>query len=118
MIFNDTKPIAPVTVEECRAQARIDDESEDALLESYIIVATQQAEQIMQREIIYRQDPKALSQTIDDVPLTVKQFILCYVADLYAHRELHDASGLTVFYEHLLDPFILYNRDADEDETE
>lgn len=115
MIFNETAPLPPVTAAECRAQARIDDDAEDALLEGYVLVACQQAEQIMQREIIFRQDPQALAKSADDVPQTVKQYVLCSVADMYAHRELHDASGLSVFYAHLLDPFILYNRDSGEE---
>ena len=77
MIYTESLPIAPVTVEEVKAHLRIDDDIEDALLEQYILSATQEAEQILEREIIFRKDPKALSKDIDNVPPTVKQYIYC-----------------------------------------
>ena len=111
MIWTKTAPIAPVTVEEAKAHLRIDDDSEDALIENYIISATGLAEQIMHREVIYRNDSKALAQSVEDVPQLVKQYVVCMVGDLFAHRELTDKSGYTQFHEHLLDPFIIYMRE-------
>lgn len=113
MSFQFSTPIAPVSLDEIKAHLRIDDDFEDQLLEHYILVATQQAEHIMQREVIFRNDKNALAKTVEEVPPTVKSFIFCYVGDLYSHRELSDESGLVVFWKHLLDPFIIYN---DEDE--
>ena len=52
MSFQLSAPIAPVSLEEIKAHLRIDDDFEDQLLEHYILVATQQAEHIMQREVI------------------------------------------------------------------
>ena len=111
MIYTESLPIAPVTVEEVKAHLRIDDDIEDALLEQYILSATQEAEQILEREIIFRKDPKALSKNIENVPPTVKQYIYCMVGDMYAHRELSDVSQLQTFHKHLLDPYILYYRE-------
>lgn len=111
MIYTESLPIAPVTVEEVKAHLRIDDDIEDALLEQYILSATQEAEQILEREIIFRKDPKALSKDIENVPPTVKQYIYCMVGDMYAHRELSDVSQLQTFHKHLLDPYILYYRE-------
>lgn len=111
MVFNETLPIAPITVEEIKAHLRIDDDSEDTLISQYILTATQDAEQRMQREVIFRNDSKALAKTIADVPPIIKQYIMCYVGDMYAHRELTDLSNYKTFYEHLLDPFVLYIRD-------
>lgn len=106
MITLHVKPA--VALEDVKVHLRIDDDAEDSLLETYILVATEQAEHIMQREIIFRSDKNALAQTIEEVPQTVKAFILCYVGDLYSHRELSDAQNLTTFWKHLLDPFIIY----------
>ena len=99
-----------VSLDEVKMHLRIDDDSEDSLLSQYIMVAVQQAEQIMQREIIFRTDDKAICTTADDVPPTVKQYLLCKVGDLFTHRELSDEQNLKTFYEHLLDPYILYDR--------
>ncbi len=114
MIWTQTAPSAPVTVAEVKAHLRIDDDSEDVLLANYIIAATSIAEQIMCREVIYRNDSKALATSADAVPQTVKLFVMCQVGDYFAHRELTDKSGYTTFFKHLLDPFILYQRDTEE----
>ena len=114
MKFQESEAIAPVTVDEIKAHLRIDDDSEDQLLANYAIVATSDAEMIMQREVIFRADEMALATTAEDVPMTVKQYILCAVGDMYAHRELHDTTNLSQFYKHLLDAYCLYNRGDDE----
>lgn len=102
----------PCTLEEAKTQLRVDDTFEDDLIRNYIIVATEQAEQILQREIIKRFDDEAVSTLSPngDIPLTVKQFILCLVGDLYAHRELSEQGTYSTFHKHLLDPYIKYIR--------
>lgn len=112
--LHTTKPA--VTLEDVKAHLRIDDDSEDHLLEAYILVASEQAEHIMQREIIYRNDENALAKTLEEVPQTVRSFCLCYVGDLYNHREMSDVQNLTTFWKHLLDPFIIYYKDGEETE--
>ncbi len=114
MIWTESTPVAPVTVAEVKAHLRIDDESEDALIGTYIISATAIAEQIMCREVIYRNDSKALATSASAVPQPVKQFVMCQVGDYYAHRELTDKTGYSTFFKHLLDPYILFYRGDEE----
>ena len=77
MSYLDNLPVElPVTVAEAKAHLRIDTDADDSILQQYILASTQQAEHILQREIIYRSDPKALADVSDEVPQTVKQYIL------------------------------------------
>ena len=115
MIWTQTEPTAPVTVAEAKAHLRIDAEDEDALIANYIITATAMAEQIMNREVIFRNDSQALAEEASKVPQAVKHFVLCLTGDYFAHRELTDKTGYAKFYQHLLDPYILYNRQIDEE---
>lgn len=102
----------PVTLAEAKAQIRVDDTAEDDLITSYIFVATEQAEHILQREIVKRSDDEAVSElsSAHSIPPTIKQFILCLIGDLYAHRELSEQGTYNTFHRHLLDPYILYLR--------
>ncbi len=111
MIYQETVPVLPVTIEELKAHLRINHANEDTLLKQYALSATLDAEHRLMREVIFRQDSKALAKSIDDVPACIKQYVLCAVGDMYAHRELSTTASLSVHFEHLLDPFILYDRD-------
>ncbi len=103
----------PVSLEEVKEHLRIDNEAEDDVIQQYIFASTQQAEHILQREIIYRTDPKALAVNTNEVPQTVKQYILVLTGDMYNHREMHSVvnNTLTTYYKNLLDPYILYFRE-------
>lgn len=117
MSYLDNLPVElPVTVAEAKAHLRIDTDADDNLLQQYILASTQQAEHILQREIMHRSDPKALADVSDEVPQTVKQYILVLTGDMYNHREMHSVvnNTLTTYYKNLLDPYILYFRE-DED---
>ena len=114
MIYQTSAPIAPVTLDECKAQMRIDYDDEDTIITQYILTATQDAEHRMVREIVKRNDPQALCETAENCPPSVKQYILVSVSDMFAHRELQETGTYTTHFEHLLDPFILYNRTEDE----
>ncbi len=114
MIYQNTAPISPLTLEEIKAHLRISHDSEDTMLNQYALSACNDAEHKMMREIIYRKDPQALAQNVDTVPAGVKQYLLCLIGDMYAHRELSTTSSLSVHFEHLLDPFILYDREDEE----
>lgn len=117
MIWTQSNPVAPVTVAEAKAHLRIDADDEDTLIADYIITATSMAEQIMNREVIYRNDSLALAQDSSGVPQAVKHFVLCLTGDYFSHRELTDKTGYAKFFQHLLDPWILYNRIDEEDQA-
>lgn len=117
MIYTKTLPISPVTLDEVKAHLRLDIDEEDELLNSYILAATQDAEHRMCREIIYRRDPFCLCHDINDVPPIVKQYILITVADMYTNRENITEKTVNFRFVHLLDPYILYNRQEDEAEV-
>lgn len=113
MIWQKTSPISPVTLEVFKAHMHIDDDFEDDLLSQYLVSATGYAEHLMQREIIKRNDDQALAESADDVPPAVKQYVLCLAGDYYTHREMSGEKTLTEYHDHLLDPFILWNREEE-----
>lgn len=115
MIYQQTAPVAGVTVQELKHHLQIDYDNDDGLLEAYALAATQQAEHIMQREIVQRKDPLALSVDKNSVPAMVKQFILLATADFYRYRENVQTASVNRIFVHLLDPFILYNRSPCDD---
>lgn len=112
MIWQQTIPTSPVTVDELKAHLHIDDDFEDALLSQYLLSATQDAEHTMQREIIKRGDDEALAEDADSVPPAVKQYVLCLAGDMFANRELSGEKALSVHFAHLLDPFIIWDREV------
>ncbi|MDY6323254.1 MAG: head-tail connector protein [Succinivibrio sp.] len=115
MIYHASLPAdLPVTVEECKAHLHIDHDLEDDLIKQYILAATQEAEHRMQREIIFRSDPLALTKLYGSVPEGVKQFIMVTVGDMFAHRENQDTGTLSTHFEHLLDPWIQFDREDDD----
>lgn len=115
MDYLKTPAIKFLTVDEVKAHLHIEYDDEDNLLESYIAVATEQAEHHCQREIVFRTDEHAICKNIEDVPYSIKQFVLLVVGDLYARRELSSDKAFTAntFFFHLLDPYILYHRDEE-----
>ena len=115
MIWHKTLPVSPVTLEELKAHLHIDDDFEDASLSQYLLAATQDAEHILQREIIRREDLEALAEDATTVPAVVKQYVLCLAGDMFANRELSGEKQLSVHFAHLLDPFILYDRALEEE---
>lgn len=113
-IWKNTPTIPAISVELAKAHLRIDHNLEDDLIKLYIMAATQQAEQILGREIVKRVDPKAVCEQADVVPETIQQYILVTVGDLYTKRENTSAQAVNTVYKHLLDPYIIYNRDPNE----
>ncbi len=114
MIYEETLAQAAITVAWLKAHARIDHDLEDSLLESYILAASTEAEHRMQREIIHRNDPYALETVYGSVPPAVMQYVAARAAQMYENRT-HDAEGpYTDFSARLLDPYVIYDRDAGE----
>ncbi len=113
MIWQKTTPVSPVSVELFKAHMHIDDDFEDSLIEQYLLTATGDAEQTMQREVIKRNDEYALAESADDVPPAVKQYVLVLAGDYFTHREMSGEKELKKYHEHLLDLLILWNRDEE-----
>ena len=116
--YLETPPTTlPVTLATLKAHLRLDadDTSEDDLLTQYILTATQEAEHFMQREIIRRNDEQALADNADGVPPTVAQYVLTEAGHLYNHREMMGTDNLHTYHQHLLDPYRLFDREADDD---
>jgi uncharacterized phage protein (predicted DNA packaging) len=112
MSFDVTTAVPAVSLDECKAHLRVEYTSDDALIESYILAATQLAEQICEREIVARDDENALCDDTENVPPAVRAWICLYVTDLYEKRSISaggNAGGYGLrLYDHLLDPFMLY----------
>ena len=110
-----TDPIEPaVTLAEVKAHLHIDDDTEADMLQQYMAAATQEAEHHLCREIIRRNDDKAVCDSIEDVPSAIKQVILARTASFYSQREDMGERQLSTYYRNLLDPWILYSREDEE----
>lgn len=99
-----------VSVATVKEQLRIDDDSEDSLIEQYIEAAQEDAEMRMHRPI-YSADETENPVTTDvtKIPSLIKQYILVTAGDFYRNRENKQEKQYTTYFEHLLDSFILYN---------
>ena len=107
--------VLPVEISDLKKHLNIDIDDDDTLLAEYEEAAVEMAEHFMNREIIRRKDPQALSTTAADVPAAVKQYIRCQVGDFYKQREITATGQFATFYKHLLDPYCLKYRDDEED---
>ena len=116
MAFDVTTALPATTLAECKAHLRVEYTAEDALIEAYILAATQRAEQICEREIVKREDPLALADDVSTVPSAVKTWVWLYVAEMFERRSMSaggDAGGYGMRrYDHLLDPFMLYGQES------
>jgi hypothetical protein len=113
MIYQTTEAVSPVSVEEAKTYMRVYHDIDDALIASMLQSATAEAEHRMQREVIKRNDPKALADTAENVPQSVIMFILSAVDTMYRFRGQQGEATLKDYLPHILDPYILYIRDDD-----
>ena len=118
MIYQETTAVSPVTVAEAKSYMRVYHDLDDALIAELLVTATQEAEHRMQREIIFRRDPLALAFDVASVPPSVKAFVYGSTDTLYRFRGQYGEADLKNYAPHLLDPFVCYNRDADEQSAE
>lgn len=102
---------APVTLAETKLFLRVDHEFEDSVITALILSVTGYAEQVLNREIVYRSDSEAVSVVYGGVPASIKNFVLMGVADLFRNREPTERNlGQLKYFHHLLDAFVLYDR--------
>lgn len=99
-----------VTVAQLKAHLRIDSDSEDLLLAQYIESAQEEAETRMRRPICSATDTDAVASTPENIPASIKQFILVTAGDFYMARENRQEKGHTLYYEHLLDRWVRYDK--------
>lgn len=108
-------PVKPVVLlSELKQHLRVDHDADDVLIESYALAAVEYAEQVCDREIVKREDPRAVCETIEEVPAGIKTWVKLYVTDLYERRSLTEGGEFkTRNYDHLLDAWIIYDRIKD-----
>lgn len=115
-MFDVSTALPATTLEETKAHLRVEFTAEDALIEAYILAATQRAEQICEREIVKREDPLALADDVGAVPSGIKAWCWLYVAEMFERRSMSDGGDASGYgmrkYDHLLDPFMLYGDEA------
>ena len=99
-----------VTVDQLKAHLRIDSDSEDLLLAQYIESAQEEAETRMRRPICSATDTDAVASTPENIPASIKQFILVTAGDFYMARENRQEKGYTLYYEHVLDRWVRYDK--------
>lgn len=100
-----------VALDELKHHLRVDHNADDSLIQLYEHAAVELAEQICDREIIRRDDPRAVCDSIDDVPGSIKTWVMLYVSDLYEKRSITEGEEFkNRNYDHLLDAWIVYDR--------
>ena len=93
------KPV--VLLDELKQHLRVDHDADDA-------------EQICDREIVKRDDPRAVCESVEEVPASIKTWVKLYVTDLYERRSLTEGGeSKNRNYDHLLDAWIIYDRMKD-----
>lgn len=102
-----------VSLERVKCHLRVDHDADDDTISTYISAATAQAEHILGREIVKREDDLALADTVEAVPQAIVSWICLAVGDLYEKRSIAE-SGLCQgrrYYDHLLDGFRVFSRE-------
>lgn len=100
-----------VTLEELKQHLRVEHDADDDLIQSFGLAAAEYAEHICARQIVRRDDPMAVCDSISDVPAGIKTWIKLYVTDLYERRSLTEGGEFKIRnYDHLLDRWIIYSR--------
>lgn len=104
----DTETALPaVTLVAAKLHLRVDHDSEDALIETLILAATQAAEHELQRALLTRGSQTGYGDEETDVPEGIRQWILLHVGYWYANRETAAAMNFEPlpYVGRLLDPF-------------
>ena len=98
-----------VSLATLKSHLRIDSSDEDSLLSQYILAAQEEAEQRMNRAIYSETDETAVTNDPEKIPAGIIQFILVTAGDFYKSRENKQEKSYSTYFEHLLDPWILYD---------
>lgn len=105
-----------VTLEELKHHLRVEHDADDDLIQSFGLAAAEHAEHLCGREIVRRNDPMAICDSISGVPASIQTWIKLYVTDLYERRSITEGGEFKIRnYDHLLDRWIVYSR-SDPDE--
>lgn len=107
-----------VTVATLKAHLRIDDTAEDTLLQQYILAAQDAAECYMHRPIVSTTDDTAVCTDAADIPPGIIQYILVTAGDYYKQRENRGEKTYTLYFTHLLDPWVRYAYGDTEDTSD
>ena len=116
MIYQESETISPVSVAEAKNYMRVYHDIDDALIGTMLASATAEAEHRMMREIIKRNDEYALADSAENVPQSIKMFVLSATDTMYRFRGQQGEAQLKDYLPHVLDPYILYIRKDEETE--
>ena len=75
-----------VSLEEAKRQLRVDHDEEDVYIESLCLACTEMCEHEILR-VIVGDSSEAVAASQNEVPASIKAWILLHVAELYRHRE-------------------------------
>ncbi len=106
MSVDTSTAIAAVSLEEAKAHLRVDEDADDALIDSLCLAATQMAEHELQRPLVTREGSEGYGEA-SDVPAAIKQWIKLQVGYMYEERAA-TAEGAVVERPgigRLLDPY-------------
>lgn len=99
-----------ITIAQLKSHLRIDSDAEDEMLAQYIEAAQDEAETRMRRPICSATDEDAVASTSEQIPASIKQYILVTAGDFYMARESKQEKTYTEYYTHLLDRWIRYDK--------
>lgn len=99
--------VSAVSLEEAKKHLRVEIDTDDDLIKSLCLAATQVAEHEMQRPIISREGEQGFGSKPEDVPAAIRQWVLLTVAHYYENREAAAPGSLAPlpFIDALLDPY-------------
>lgn len=111
MAYQDGNPTAAITLADAKAECRVLHDAEDDVINGYILAATEEMEDLLQRQIIKRNDESALCLSIDEVPPRLKWAIKLMVRAKYERRDMTDAERRAVWQ--VSENLALQDREAD-----
>lgn len=108
MTIDTSTAVGAVSLEAAKEHLRVDWHGDDDLIRSLVLAAaTQMAEHELQRGLITRDGVKGFGTNAEDIPASIRQWILVQVAHFYEQRQAATAGELKPlpFVNALLDPY-------------